>query len=227
MTPTDWKAWIAPAGPRTMLRPTLTKCCGESSARGYSVDRLTGPQRNITPHQPAPVSCVSRALVHQSRLQLMQSTLSSLLQQGCAHAGMEQQWTALSGRRATCGSSQAATSMAAQLHCLAFSITVCTRARVRPAAFGYKASISTCARLPGSATNEQGRMAPIAAAMRRVWRPLDMRCTPGRPHAAARHLWSAWPCRPCQERRTYGISHGQACWQRSSGCCRQQWLWPT
>jgi len=61
--PTGREAWVMPAGHGTVLRPT-------ASAAGIHLHRdtaSTGLQRDITPHRPAPMSCISRVPEHQRR----------------------------------------------------------------------------------------------------------------------------------------------------------------
>jgi hypothetical protein len=150
-----------------MLRPTLTKCCGESSARGYSVDRPAA-QYHATSASPRVLhqqsTGVSATLAAQT--QLTQSTLSSLLQQNSARAGMEQQHTAsvwpqghlrqLKGRQQPRSS---ASRSAVQRH----GLHMCTRPPCRGWATKHH-YICTLVRLGHDRAGPH--MAPVAAAMR-------------------------------------------------------------
>jgi hypothetical protein len=188
--------------------------CGDTPTQRYSIDRPAA-RHHATPasahvvHQQstgAPAALLAQA-------QLRQSTSSSLLQQGTAPVGMERQCTAPSGRRATCGSSKAASSLAAHRHGLP---SMCTHP---PGSAGPQSS--TCARLSGPAASEQGRVAPIAAAMRAFGE---------RTTCSARQGVSCCGIAGVERMAMQGMSgavvstcscsHGQACWQRimSSSC---------
>ena len=188
--------------------------CGETPTQRYSVDRPAA-QHHATPasarvvHQQstgAPAALLAQA-------QLRQSTLSSLLQQCTGPVGMERQCTAPSGCRATCGSSKAASSLAAQRHGLP---STCPR----PLGSAGPQS-STCARLSGPAASEQGRMAPITAAMRAFGERTTCSARQGVSCCGTAGVErTAMPGMSGAAIGTCSCSHGQACWQRtmSSTC---------